>query len=63
MVQQLIDGVQHTMKHALENEEKIPLEKITDFEEVDSKTLHECNRPNGYCYTNILSRSIGYTPR
>ena len=34
MIQQLIDSVEHTMRHALEAEEDVPLEQVTDFDEV-----------------------------
>jgi len=32
--QKLIDGVESTLKHALEEEEKIPLDKVLNFDEV-----------------------------
>lgn len=34
MLQCLADNVHRTMTHALEMEEKIPLEQVSDFEEV-----------------------------
>ena len=32
--QTLIDGVERTMKHAIEEEEKVPIEQVTNFAEV-----------------------------
>ena len=45
MLQELMDNVRDTVQHTLEKEEKMPLDKITDFEEVRrSYTLWEVDR-------------------
>lgn len=36
--QKLIDNVENTMKHAIEEEEKIPLDTVTNFDEVRNKS-------------------------
>ena len=36
MLQRLADNVNRTMKHALEAEEKVPLEEVTDFNEASN---------------------------
>jgi DNA polymerase epsilon subunit 1 len=33
--QMLIDKVERTMKHAIEEEEKVPLDQVTNFKEVN----------------------------
>lgn len=33
--QELIDGVPRTMRHAIEAEEGIPLDQVTNFDEVE----------------------------
>ena len=55
MVQQLMDSVHHTMRHALEVEEKIPLEQVTDFEEV-STNVYALNVE--YVHVTVLSISF-----
>ena len=58
MVQQLMDNVEHTMKHALEVEEKIPLEQVTDFEEVcaaQSLFIHSLDTDNRLCVTLLCN--------
>ena len=37
--QNLIDGVERTLKHAIEEEEKVPIEQVTNFAEVCTVTL------------------------
>ena len=39
--QQLMEDVERTMKHAIEEEEKIPLSTVTNFEEVSKGVFHK----------------------
>ena len=56
MVQQLMDNVLHTMRHALEVEEKIPLEQVTDFEEVSTNVYSLYGE-----YVHVTLHSIDFT--
>ena len=40
--QNLIDNVDRTMRHAIEVEEKIPMDTVTNFEEVKKMMPCEC---------------------
>ena len=46
VLQELMDNVRDTVQHTLEEEEKMPLDKIIDFEEVSS--YHICIEAVGW---------------
>ena len=47
MLQYLADNVNRTMKHALEVEEKVPLEEVTDFNEARNRIQYRRRREGG----------------
>ena len=64
MLQELIDGVERTMHRAIEEEENIPLETVTNFDEVSEKHrrnfLHRFFKTGGDIYFVYLYSTCRY---
>ena len=52
-LQDLIDNVEHTVRHTVEIEEKVPMEKTTNYEEVRTHSMYVRAMIRAYVLTYV----------